>query len=86
MKTTLKLISLLLASLMLFSSLVACGGTELEAIDFMVAKKVLRKFESLSLDFMKDELNNFITYLDRTFGKDNMPICKEYISYLKRMN
>ena len=30
MKTTLKLISLLLASLMLFSSLVACGGTEQE--------------------------------------------------------
>ena len=65
---------------------IACGGTELEAVDFMVAKKVLRKFESLSLDFMKDELNNFITYLDRTFGKDNMPICKEYINYLKRMN
>ena len=64
---------------------VACGGTELEAIDFMVAKKVLRKFESLSLDFMKDELNSFIVYLDRTFGKDNMPVCKEYINYLKRM-
>lgn len=65
---------------------IACGGTELEAIDFIVAKKVLRKFESLSLDFMKDELSNFITYLDRTFGKDNMAICKEYINYLKRMN
>ena len=65
---------------------VACGGTELEAIDFMVAKKVLRKFESLSLDFMKDELSAFITYLDRTFGKENMSICKEYINYLKRVN
>lgn len=37
----------------------ACGGTELEAVDFMVAKKVLRKFESLSLGFMKDELTRF---------------------------
>ena len=64
---------------------VACGGTELEAVDFMIAKKVLRKFESLSLDFMKDELNSFSLYLERTFGKDSMPACKEYIDYLKRM-
>ena len=33
---------------------IACGGTEKEAIDFIVAKKVLRKFESLNLGFMKD--------------------------------
>lgn len=64
----------------------ACGGTELEAIDFMVAKKVLRKFESLSLGYMKDELTKFNTYLDKTFGKDTMAICKEYVNYLKKMN
>ena len=65
---------------------IACGGTELEAVDFMVAKKVLRKFESLSLDFMRDELSNFIIYLDKMFGKSNMTICKEYIAYLRRVN
>ena len=65
---------------------IACGGTELEAVDFVVAKKVLRKFESLSLDFMKDELSNFIIYLDKMFGKSNMTICKEYIAYLRRSN
>jgi hypothetical protein len=65
---------------------IACGGTELEAIDFMVAKKVLRKFESLSLGYMKDELTKFSAYLDKTFGKDTMMICKEYINYLKKMN
>lgn len=65
---------------------IACGGTEIEAVDFIVAKKVLRKFESLSLGFMKDELNKFVTYLDHTFGKDQMAICKEYIDYLKRNN
>ncbi|MBQ8498017.1 MAG: hypothetical protein IJ489_11265 [Clostridia bacterium] len=64
----------------------ACGGTEIEAIDFMVAKKVLRKFESLNLGFMKDELTKFSNYLDKTFGKDAMAICKEYIAYLKKMN
>ncbi len=65
---------------------IACGGTEIEAIDFIVAKKVLRKFESLSLDFMRDELNSFVTYLDKTFGKTNMTICKEYINYLKGLH
>ena len=65
---------------------IACGGTEIQAIDFIVAKKVLRKFESLSLGFMKDELTKFNSYLDRTFGKDQMPICKEYVEYLKRNN
>ena len=64
----------------------ACGGTELEAIDFMVAKKVLRKFESLSLGFMKDELTRFSSYLDKQFGKNTMAICKEYVDYLKKMN
>jgi hypothetical protein len=62
----------------------ACGGTEMEAVDFIVAKKVLRKFESLSLGFMKDELSQFSSYLDKTFGKNTMETCKEYIEYLKR--
>ena len=66
--------------------LIACGGTEIEAVDFIVAKKVLRKFESLSLGFMRDELTRFSTYLDKTFGKNKMPICKEYVERLKKTN
>ena len=65
---------------------IACGGTEIEAVDFMVAKKVLRKFESLSLGFMKDELTRFEDYLDKLFGKNQMSICKEYIEFLKNNN
>jgi len=65
---------------------VACGGTEIQAIDFIVAKKVLRKFESLSLGFMKDELTKCSTYLDKVFGKNAMVICKEYIDFLKKNN
>lgn len=65
---------------------VACGGTEIEAIDFIVAKKVLRKFESLSLGFMKDELTRFSAYLDKLFGKNTMVHCKNYVDYLKKTN
>lgn len=65
---------------------IACGGTEIQAIDFIVAKKVLRKFESLSLGFIKDELTKFNTYLDKLFGKNTMVICKTYVEYLKKNN
>ena len=65
---------------------IACGGTEIDAIDFIVAKKVLRKFESLSLGFMKDELTKCSNYLDKLFGKNKMPICKDYIEQLKKNN
>ena len=63
---------------------VGCGGTEMQAIDFIVAKKVLRKFESLSLGFMRDELTKFSAYLDKVFGKNTMVVCKEYIEQLKK--
>ena len=65
---------------------VGCGGTEQQAIDFIVAKKVLRKFESLNLGFMKDELTKFNAYLDKLFGKNSMKICKEYVELLKKNN
>ena len=65
---------------------IACGGTEIQAVDFIVAKKVLRKFESLSLGFMKEELTKFTKYLDRTFGYDKMAICKEYVEILMKNN
>ncbi len=65
---------------------IACGGTEIEAVDFMVAKKVLRKFESLSLGFMKDELTRFQDYLDKLFGRNQMATCKEYVEFLKNNN
>jgi len=68
------------------SCYIGCGGTEIEAVDFIIAKKVLRKFESLSLGFMKDELTKFSSFLDRTFGKNTMKICKEYIEFLKKNN
>ena len=65
---------------------IGCGGTELEAVDFIMAKKVLRKFESLSLGFMKDELTKFSGFLDKTFGKNTMVFCKTYIDHLKKNN
>ncbi len=64
---------------------VGCGGTEIDGIDFVLAKKVFRKFESLNLSFIRDEIDGLITYLNKHFGKANMNECKEYLQLLKRL-
>lgn len=65
---------------------VACGGTEIDGIDFMFAKKILRKFESLGLGFIRDELDGLIIYLNNAFGEENFKISKEYLVRLKKMS
>lgn len=65
---------------------VACGGTEIDGIDFMFAKKILRKFESLGLGFIRDELDSLVVYLDHEFGSENMKVSKAYLARLKRMS
>jgi hypothetical protein len=60
---------------------VACGGTELEAIDYMLATKVFRKFDALNLSLIRGEIRGLIMLVDSLFGKDVM---KESIAYLRR--
>lgn len=62
-----------------------CGGTEIDGIDFMFSKKILRKFESLGLGFIRDELDGLVVYLERQFGSGNMGISKAYLARLKKM-
>jgi hypothetical protein len=61
---------------------VACGGTEIEALDYTLAHKILRKFEALNITFMKNELDSLITEINKTFGKDKF---KESINYIKQL-
>ena len=61
---------------------VACGGTETDAVDYMLATKVFRKFESLNLSLIRDEIRGLIGTLDQLFGKGAM---KESIAYLQRL-
>lgn len=64
---------------------VACGGSEVEGIDYLLATKVLRKFESLNLSLIRDEIPGLIAFLDNRFGKGNMKECIEYLERLQRM-
>ena len=65
---------------------VACGGTEIDGIDFMFAKKILRKFESLGLGFIRDEIDGLIDYLNHVYGEENFNVSKTYLLRLKKMS
>lgn len=64
---------------------VACGGTELDGIDYILATKIFRKFESLNLSMLRDELKDLIAFLNKSFGKDNMLESKAYLERLQRL-
>ena len=61
---------------------VACGGEVLGGIDHILATKVFRKFESLNLSLIRDEIKGLINYLNTLFGKDTM---KQSIEFLERL-
>ena len=63
---------------------VACGGTVLEGIDHILATKVFRKFESLNLSLIRDEIKGLINYLNNLFGKGTMVSCIEFLERLQR--
>ncbi len=63
---------------------VACGGTIEGGIDHMLATKVFRKFESLNLSLIRDEIKGLINYLNTLFGKDQMTSCIEFLERLQR--
>ena len=63
---------------------VACGGDVVEAIDHILATKVFRKFESLNLSLIRDEIKGLINYLNTLFGKNRMVTCIEFLDRLQR--
>ena len=65
---------------------VACGGTELDAIDFIFTNKILKKFESLNIGFLKQELKELNQMLDKLFGADQFPMAHNFVANLIRMS
>lgn len=63
---------------------VAAGGTEVEGLDYIVTRKILRKFESLNLPFLQDELAELISVLDKIFGKNAFSEAIQYINDLRK--
>ena len=64
---------------------VACGGDEVDGIDYFIARKILRKFEQLNIAYIRDEIDGFVDFLNKEFGENKMHECIEYVLRLKKM-
>ena len=63
---------------------ISCGGDELDALDDILSKKVIRKLETQNPIYLRNTAEGLIAYLDELFGQDRMTICKEHIRRLER--
>ena len=64
--------------------LVACGGSELDGLDDILSRKVLRKLESKNPVYVRQAAEGLINYLDEIFGENKMPLCKEVIRQIEQ--
>ena len=64
--------------------LVSCGGSEVEAIDDILSRKVFRKLESKNPVYVRQMADNICAYLDELFGNDKLPLCKEAIRLIEQ--
>ena len=65
---------------------IGCGGTELEGLDFIFTNKILKKFQSLNIAFLKNELIELNAELDKLFGKNEFKMAHAFIDDLLRLN
>ena len=63
---------------------ISCGGEELDALDDILAKKIIRKLETQNPIYLRNAAEGLLAFLDELFGADKMPLCKEYIHRLER--
>lgn len=63
---------------------VACGGSEVIAVDYLICHKILRKFEQLNMSYIRNEVDGFIDFLNQLFGDGNMKECVAFLLNLKK--
>ena len=47
--------------------------------------KVLKKFESLNVSFVRDEIKGLIEYIEKTFGKTRMEDSRAYLLRIQNL-
>lgn len=62
---------------------IACGGKEIEAIDDILAKKVMRKLGSQNPVFVKNALPGLYECINDLFGEEGLPMCKEFLNHIE---
>lgn len=64
--------------------MIACGGSEAQALDDILARKILRKLEQLSPAYVKSESDALVALMDELFGEDVLLQSREYIEKLQK--
>jgi uncharacterized membrane protein len=64
---------------------VSCGGTEMGGMDYIIARKVLKKFESMNVNYVSDGIKGLIEYMDKIFGPGAMPDSKSYLERIQNL-
>ena len=64
--------------------IVASGGDEIEAIDDILSRKVLRKLESKNPVTVRANAEDLCTFIEDLFGINNMPLCIETIHHIEQ--
>ena len=54
-------------------------------MDYIIARKVLKKLESMNVTFVRDEITGLINYIDKTFGKAEMEDSKSYLRRIQNL-
>ena len=62
---------------------VSCGGTELEALDDILSKKIIRKLETQNPVYLRNASKELRSYINELFGEDCMPLCQNAIRRLE---
>ncbi len=64
---------------------VGCGGDELDALDDILCKKVLRKLTYKDLSLLRGELDEAAKYFETLFGEGKMPQCRSFLARVIKM-
>jgi hypothetical protein len=58
---------------------VACGGTAEEALDLLLARKVLRKLSAANPVVVRSKAPELLSLLSAVFGEGNAPVCESAV-------
>ncbi len=62
---------------------IACGGSEIDAIDDLLSKKILRKLDMQNPIYIKNTIADLNAYIDEIYGEGTLPLCRAYLHRLE---
>ena len=65
---------------------VGCGGSEIDAYDFIFTNKILKKFESLNIAYLRDEIVELDSYLTKLYGKNQFKLSHAKLDSILKIN